>query len=799
MPLKELTIEVSLKPFLRRNAPSIREVCDEVFRPWLPVLRDAELVSVLLWSGDGSEILEYSGCLQKPFDWARYIGIMNRPLPEDIDRWDPLRRNAMLGHPFEPDTAKTDYSFLVALVRELKESGRTLTGKPVRIGAAFDPGPEFAVSEFKYSTHREVCLGAYSCGRNELVSCYSVLHADSAPYAGFPDGIPEGMPFGTFFGRQVSCFLHDMGMEFLWLSNGFGFGNFPWNYLGAVFDGTDFHPEELDEIRHQMLELFWDEFRAECTVPVFVRGTNLTTGRDLSCDGVPLKEIYESGAISAPPVNSPWVPLNYDFGSELIGWMSHIAGFPQDDFTFRFYVHDPWFQTKPWLTNYEREPYDIYMPGAVSRLRKNGRIVIPNRLNLLTVDDCHGDLPEEAAEQIVPHLRRARRDAPDAPGPLLWLYPFAEYHRWASPECGRIAEVFAGDHFLRDAVNNGLPMNTVMNTAECDRLPAGRIVISPVPEEGTAWEERLFDFAQNGGKILLYGPLDCSERVRRLLKIRLAAPLDGVLSLEGAALPETFAPGGTVCHASLYSGGGLRETGGDSVLVEVFRGAGHRTLAAECRFEGGGHLIWIRSSTPRCHAFSFQDEYIGRHPREPYFEPAVLLLFLLSRFGWRFEYPRKSADEWYPHQTLSVHDGAFYFSGRNLTQTMEHRIGTPFGAPAMCGTDFELKENLACCHFPLSWHRECRVFLTGNDSLIRVHERSSRLVDRSRFLEVYGLKNAVLRIFPPMECRGNLEVMENIGDDCVTSPRIPWRTAAADGWEFLETIRPVTGNVTICW
>ena len=70
-------------------------------------------------------------------------------------------------------------------------------------------------------------------------------------------------------------------------------------------------------------------------MPVFVRGTNLTTGRDLSCDGVPLKEIYDSDAIQAPPVNSPWAPLNYDFGSEMIGWMSHAAGFPADDFTFQ--------------------------------------------------------------------------------------------------------------------------------------------------------------------------------------------------------------------------------------------------------------------------------------------------------------------------------------------------------------------------------------------------------------------------------------------------------------------------------
>ena len=798
MALKELTLELSLKPFLRRNAPPLREVCRRLFSAWLPAAQDAELVSVLLWSGDGSEILEYSGDLSQRFDWGRYVGIMNRPLPPDTERTDPHHRNAMIGHPFEPETEKTDYRFLAGLVRELKSVGGQLTGKPVRIGTAFDPGPEFTISAFKYRKHPEICRGSYGSHSRELVSCYSTLFADSGHYTGFPEGIPEGTPFGTFFGRQATCFLRDMGMEFLWLSNGFGFGNFPWSYTGVVFDGVQFHPEELETARRQMLELFWREFRKECTVPVFVRGTNLTTGRDLSCDGVPLKEIYDSGAIQAPPVNSPWAALNYDFGSELIGWMSHVAGFPADDFTFRFYVCDPWFQTKPWLANYEGEPYDICMPWAVSRLRKSGRIVTPSRINLVTVDDCRGEMPPETAEQIIPHLRQAQRTVPDAPGPFLWLYPFAEYHRWITREYGRIGEVFAGDHFLRDAVNNGLPLNTVMDTAECDALPSGRVVFSPVPEENSPWEARLLEYAGNGGKLLLYGPLDRSARLRELLGIGLAAPLEGELELEGAELPATFAPGRTIFHAPLYSAGGIRETGGQSLLAGCFRGEEHRTLAAECRSAGGGHLIWVRTSTPRCHAFSFQDEYIGKLPREPYFEPAILVRSLLTRFGWRFEYPRRSADEWYPHQTLSVHDGGFRFTGRNLTQTVEHRIGTPFGAPAMCGTDFELKGNLACGRFPLSWNRECRVFLTGEDSLIRVHTRSSRLIDRMYCLEVRGLKRAVLRIFPPASRRDAVEIIVLPGDELMSLPRIPWKLRTIDGWNCLET-EPVTGNVAIYW
>ena len=84
-------------------------------------------------------------------------------------------------------------------------------------------------------------------GEKSFVCCYTKLHADSVHYAGFPDGIPEGMPFGTFFGRQCQHFLTDMGFDYLWLSNGFGFGMETWSTTGAVFDGKDFDVTRFDD------------------------------------------------------------------------------------------------------------------------------------------------------------------------------------------------------------------------------------------------------------------------------------------------------------------------------------------------------------------------------------------------------------------------------------------------------------------------------------------------------------------------------------------------------------------------
>ena len=117
---------------------------------------------------------------------------------------------------------------------------------------------------------------------------------------------------------------------------------------------------------------FWKSFRDECTYPVRVRGTNVSTAIDLATDGVPYDKLYSSGFnITAPP-NSPWAAMDGDFGLELAGWMSHIAELPGDGFPFRFYTHDPWWMNSPWIDRYQRMPHDLYMPLSVGRLNEKG-------------------------------------------------------------------------------------------------------------------------------------------------------------------------------------------------------------------------------------------------------------------------------------------------------------------------------------------------------------------------------------------------------------------------------------------
>jgi len=257
---RNVALEMSLKPFSDDSEETARRVCRTLFTQWAALIRRADQVSVLLWIADGSEILDYAGDLDEPIEWARYIGLANpqKPVPGDPDGV-ALHSRAYL---YMENPPAFTYGWLRSLVETIKQVGVEVTGKPMRVGATFDPGGEFAVSPFKYERHREVCLGD-AMGKSSWVCCYGVLDADDRPYAGFPHGIPQDTPFGTFFGRQCRHFLGDLGFDYIWLSNGFGFGLDTWSLRGALFDGKTFDTSRAAEVREKVID-FWRALRAEC-------------------------------------------------------------------------------------------------------------------------------------------------------------------------------------------------------------------------------------------------------------------------------------------------------------------------------------------------------------------------------------------------------------------------------------------------------------------------------------------------------------------------------------------------------
>lgn len=156
--MKEITLEMSLKPFKENNPEAIKEVCLDFLDQWKEITAKADVICVLLWIGDGSEILEYAGDFTQEIEWGRYIGRANEFHGDwnpntDPQKVSPHTRNYL----YMNNPPAFTYQDLEIIVNTIKEVGEDVLHKPIKVGATFDPGPEFAVSKFKYKWHPEIC------------------------------------------------------------------------------------------------------------------------------------------------------------------------------------------------------------------------------------------------------------------------------------------------------------------------------------------------------------------------------------------------------------------------------------------------------------------------------------------------------------------------------------------------------------------------------------------------------------------------------------------------------------------
>lgn len=499
-----VTLEVSLKPFYQTEEPEIRRVCAEIYEQWRPLLKNRPNINVMLWVGDGSELLDYAGSLDDEFEWAYYIGTANLGDWEKDD--DPTRSLHEKRRKYRKDPPVMTYRILKTVIEQLKLEGKkAFPAATVRVGETFDIGPEFARSDFKYNRHKEISCGSTldTCG---FVDSTALLNRDDRVYAAYPNGIPDQTPLGLFLGKQANCFLKDMGFDYLWLSNGLGFSANPWDTTGKVFDGKDFYPEKLTETREKVFE-FWRLFREGCPdIELHTRGTNNSVGIDYASDGVPLYDIYRGGFNIVPPPNSPWAALNDHFGLEIMGHMTRICELPGDEFLFRYYIHDPWWLNSPWYDRYDGQPTDIYLPMAISRMDANGKVQNAELLNILSIDNSFGDMPDSCVYEPLPHLLKAEKDAADEPAPLVWVYPMREYTTADSRE--QLYEMYYGDTYISQAINHGFPLNCVVSTDNFLlhdlSVYQKSVLVSPVPEN-PAVTQQLQKFVQQGGKVICYG------------------------------------------------------------------------------------------------------------------------------------------------------------------------------------------------------------------------------------------------------------------------------------------------------
>ena len=500
---KNITLELSIKPFKKTDDKYITDVCKKIVQQWYALLKNRESISFMLWVGDGSELLDYSGNLSDTFEWCRFLGLANLPLLSEDDH--PYTSLHSRTQHYMPNAPVFTYEILKKIVTTLKEeTKKVFPNAKVSVGETFDIGPEFAISEFKYKRHTEIVTGA-RLDKLGFIDATAILHGDTRKYAGYPNGIPEGTPFSTFLGRQTQCFLSDLGFDFLWLSNGVGFSANPWHRTGKIFDGENYYIEKLDETKKSVFD-FWQLFRKECNFRVETRGTNNSVGIDYASDGVPLYDIYNADLNIVAPPNSPWAALTDDFGLEMMGHMTRICELPNDRFPFRYYLHDPWWINSPWYDRYEGAPSDIYLPASISRINAEGKIEAANSLNILSIDNSYGDLPDSCVNEPLPHLLKAEKNAPDAVAPLVWVYPMREFT--TTHDAKILKEMNLGDNYINAAINDGFPLCCVVSTdnflKHSEDVYKGSILLSPVTDNREVID-KLTGFAKNGFNVIFYG------------------------------------------------------------------------------------------------------------------------------------------------------------------------------------------------------------------------------------------------------------------------------------------------------
>ena len=763
---RRVTLEMSLKPFHDLRDDAIRSVCEEVFRSWAPLIRRCDGCAVMLWAADGSEILDYAGKMDDVFDWARYLGIANplqTPPADDPDKKGSHGRNWL----YINNPPRMTYGWLRTIITTLKRVGREMTGKPISIGATFDPGPEFAYSDFKYHRHPEVA--SEKMGAHPSVNCTAILKGDTRRYAAFPHGIPEGTPFGIFFGGQSQSFLTDLGYDYIWFSNGFGFSLSPWNITGPLFDGKHFDAEHAGELREAILS-FWRDFRKGCAkFPIETRGSNMLVGSDLAVSASPILDLYRDDLGMVAPPNSPWAAIDGDVGLEIVGYLSRIAELPPGDiYPFRFYTHDPWWMNSPWLDRYDREPYDIYLPLALARVNGDAKITPPAYIEFLTIDNSYGRMPEKVPNEVIPCVLDAMEDYSDAPGVVTWIYPFDEYNEMTFGSSPRLGEVFFGDWFMRNAVNSGFPLNSVVSTRQFTaslssnpELYREAVLLAYAPIVSGNLEKQLIDCLRRGQNIFLYGPLDQGgHELTELLGLAKASPLpEGELTVNLSLTTDKISHGRmplTVLHRDLTSGGPIdavlnpRSSKAVRVCATASKGGAERVIAVsrpKALGEGSGGLAWVRGSF--CCSVVPGKQLPDSDDPARYFLAETLMRLMLAEFGYSIRLTKPLPETRTPLLLVAKRRNGVYLScySPDITATLQLRF--PHGAPVPVGTETWIADGESTFSPPRTWHKEVRCFVEqAEDGTVSCIEGVDEYPFIERRLLLKGLKNATVHFYP---------------------------------------------------
>jgi len=775
--IKTLYLGLSLKPFKDKSEDFICSKIEEILCLWYPMIKDAEELWFNFMIGNGDLVLTWDGNPDSEFEWDHYKG-HNNPLYAGY-KFNPITLREYMAD--WPHFTYRDLKFIFNCLKSLGEK----RGLNIKIIVNIEPGPEFSESSFRYIEHPEI-LEYQGGGHGNSISFKAKFKRDSKKYVGYPDGIPESEPFGRFLGRQLREFIKFTEIDGVSFSNGLGFGTHPWSLIGHNFNGEKFNLVNF-ALEAEEIESFWNLLKKEVPQSIITaQGTNWPVGVDISVKCVPIKEIYEK-YLTRPLGTTVSVFFNDSLGFAMASYLSRIAS--TSSFDFGYYFLDPWYPQDAWEDfPYDHQPFDIYCPMSSGAITKEGKTRGADGISCGAINDDNGEFCEDAAYELIPHFRRAILHRPDAPGILVWLYPFEEYNKVGIEEPDLINNLFFWDCFTASAIDNGLPLNTVISSHNFIKdnfsVLKDSILYSCVPLCNWEYSKRLEEFVKLGGKIILYGSiLHTSDEIRSLLNLKVGEGIEGEVTLVQKKYNFIKDISPFIYHKGTISGGPIVEELEDDnepyteVIYEVVKDGKKKvySILRSLPEWNGGKIAWIRGSLP----FELNEENIRfKNPL-----PAKIPRFLLGILGYSIE--QSPYDSQNSQVFISRHNNAYIFSGYKPDTTVELSFKFPEGAPIFFNYDTVIKEGASSYCLSKAFHEECRIFVKQFSGKIKCR-RTLRHEFTEDEVEITGLENAEVTFYPPETKLEKVQV----------SPR--YKIEVCRDSKFIK-IKSVEGNILISW
>jgi hypothetical protein len=467
---------------------------------------------------------------------------------------------------------------------------------------------------------------------------------------------------------------------------------------------------------------------------------------------------------------------------------------------------------------WERSPHDIYLNTAVTRIDDDGSVQAFNDVKFLSIDTSWGEVPEQIPVEVIPHMRRALEFRPDGVPPVVWVYPFSEYHAYTFEQPDRMNEVMGGDLLVQNALNHALPMSGVITTdafarvAEHDpRRLSGSVLVTPLPDEGSPLAELLRAHVETGGSALFYGPAVHADRqLCAMLGLALSAPLNGEMTLRLHADPDIHAerrPAQKCRHTPAMSSGGAREVRAEdadaytTLLASVADDSGNERVAAlVCRNPAwhAGAAAWVRG-TSSVSPHGIRRRNLATHNPADVYPCEALMRHALAALGWHVAIRQPAPTTSGRHVMISRCRNGFVFAGHAAGDEIIFALRTPLGAPILPGRDTRLEAGAALLRVQTWFHEECRVFVEQEAGTVGLHAVSPKHYRYRRRWILDGLDHATVRFFPATGCFEQTDVLLNpkrqyytVGEECT-------RAWCDTPWGRCLELHDVSGELSLAW